>query len=304
MSRTPKDFWKKYHCEYTKPGTNKPCAADLKCENNMECDDFNVCTDNICSSGICSFPSVANSTACPSDNDYCTRDICMFGKCAHIPFAPCCGNGVKEMGEQCDDGNRKSKDGCDKDCRIEGCSISICNDANPCTIDSCLNNECAHTNITLPLNNDGCCPSGADANNDSDCAPICGNNIVEMGEQCEPPSAGNCSGTCQFIIPTDAGACCLPLGSVCTVLSEASCISQSGSFKGNSTICDGTDSDNDTIENICDNCPNTPNANQTDSNNNGIGDACDNGNVTICTLNSDCLAGQICDTISGLCVAS
>lgn len=35
---------------------------------------------------------------------------------------------------------------------------------------------------------DDCCPPTCNANNDSDCTPKCGNNIVEMGETCD----GNC----------------------------------------------------------------------------------------------------------------
>ena len=35
---------------------------------------------------------------------------------------------------------------------------------------------------------DDCCPVTCNANNDSDCTPKCGNNVVEMGETCD----GNC----------------------------------------------------------------------------------------------------------------
>jgi hypothetical protein len=33
---------------------------------------------------------------------------------------------------------------------------------------------------------DGCCPAGCNSNNDGDCAPKCGNGVVEKGETCEP----------------------------------------------------------------------------------------------------------------------
>src|SRR5262245_42443019 len=35
-----------------------------------------------------------------------------------------CGNGILEPGEQCDDGNTVSGDGCSGSCQIEGCSVS------------------------------------------------------------------------------------------------------------------------------------------------------------------------------------
>ncbi len=34
----------------------------------------------------------------------------------HTPITPCCGNGVKEGNEECDDGNEINGDGCDSDC--------------------------------------------------------------------------------------------------------------------------------------------------------------------------------------------
>jgi cysteine-rich repeat protein len=46
-------------------------------------------------------------------------------------YGPVCGNGVLEEGEQCDDGNNISGDGCDENCRLEtkkssgGCSVLL-----------------------------------------------------------------------------------------------------------------------------------------------------------------------------------
>jgi cysteine-rich repeat protein len=37
----------------------------------------------------------------------------------------------------------------------------------------------------MPKNGDGCCPAGANANNDNDCQPVCGNKVVEGTEQCD-----------------------------------------------------------------------------------------------------------------------
>ena len=42
--------------------------------------------------------------------------------------------------------------------------------------------------ITGCVSNDGCCPTGCNSINDNNCAPVCGNGVVESGELCD----GNC----------------------------------------------------------------------------------------------------------------
>src|SRR5206468_2803323 len=39
---------------------------------------------------------------------------------------------------------------------------------------------------------DGCCPSACNATSDNDCAPRCGNGVIEAGETCD----GNCPSAC------------------------------------------------------------------------------------------------------------
>src|SRR5262245_29349942 len=33
---------------------------------------------------------------------------------------------------------------------------------------------------------DDCCPTACSANNDDDCAPVCDNGVLEIGEYCDP----------------------------------------------------------------------------------------------------------------------
>lgn len=151
---------------------------------------------------------------------------------AKLPFftingggAPTCGNGDVDPGEECDDGNATSGDGCDGECRDET-PTPRCGDG---TVDA--GEECDDRNTT---NGDGCsstcreepppasCGDGVrdggeecdDGVHNSDTAPdacrtdcrtaSCGDGVVDGGERCDPPGP-SCSGTCQ-VVTVDAAA--------------------------------------------------------------------------------------------------
>jgi cysteine-rich repeat protein len=108
-------------------------------------------------------------------------------QCVPIPK---CGNGVVDPGEQCDDGNIVSGDGCSPTCTLEpanpkGCGNGVIDPGEQCD-DGAKNgtsgDNCAAT-CTL-LN-----PNGS----------VCGNGIKESGEQCDDGntvSGDGCSPTC------------------------------------------------------------------------------------------------------------
>ncbi len=97
---------------------------------------------------------------------------------------PRCGDGVVDGGEQCDDGNLASCDGCDEHCRIE---------AGPVCGDGIRERACGEQ-----------CDDGA-ANSDtapdacrSDCRlPRCGDGVVDGGEECDDGNQTSCDG-CSF----------------------------------------------------------------------------------------------------------
>jgi cysteine-rich repeat protein len=97
-----------------------------------------------------------------------------------------CGNGNIDPGEQCDDGNQVSGDGCSANCVIEYCGDGIVND---------VNEECDDGN---QVSGDGC---------SANCViEYCGDGIVnDVNEECEQDADCSPSEECQ--------SCeCIPIG--------------------------------------------------------------------------------------------
>lgn len=100
--------------------------------------------------------------------------------------------------KSCGDGNVDPPEVCEPTSTSHPCPTS-CDDGDPCTNDMLMGSAgqctatCVHSGKFASGNSrDSCCPKGSNALNDADCDPICGNNIVEPGEQCD----GDCPTSC------------------------------------------------------------------------------------------------------------
>jgi cysteine-rich repeat protein len=156
---------------------------------------------------------------CSWDNGVCKPSWTSTSSCG------VCGNGFREAGEECDDGNTASGDGCSSTCTFEPninnpcslgltlcsdgtCSLNcystdtgvaacnyngICDTGEGCSCSDC-NGEtdtCA-TDLTCSILDTGCCSSTSDgicnpycSSVDPDCAGTCGNGIKDLGEECD-----------------------------------------------------------------------------------------------------------------------
>jgi len=116
---------------------------------------------------------------CSQDADCASGEICCSGQC----IAPVC-----SVNNDCNDGN--------------ACTIDACNNPDTCSA------ECSFTEITECMDNDGCCPSGCDSNNDNDCSAqeSCGDKYCagwSSGEDCF-----TCPEDCRCVGPDCSKGCC------------------------------------------------------------------------------------------------
>jgi hypothetical protein len=178
---------------------NAAVEAGESCDPNSEggcpesCDDASPCTIDALEgvadqcSATCSYTGVtavmAGDSCCPPDANNTTDSDC----------SPLCGNGTIEAGETCD-----PPDTCP----------TACDDGDACTQDLAsgapqnCDAACGLLPVEAPFNGDGCCPPGANSTNDSDCPPVCGNAVIEAGEECD--SGAQCMANCTF---TPQGRC-------------------------------------------------------------------------------------------------
>ena len=234
------------------------------------CDDGMACTSDQLMGTACEAQCLNAPITAPVDGDGCcpaganslTDDDC----------DPACGNGVVEAGEVCDTGITAGAGACP----------TTCDDSQSCTTDTLsmggtCQATCTNTPITAPANNDGCCPAGANSGNDNDCAPGCGNGVVDSGETCDTgittgpgscpttcndnmactnnvlANAGTCTAACTFppITTCTNGDGCCPTG--CNANNDDTCqpVCGNGVVEGTEQCDDGNTNNNDQCTNAC-----------------------------------------------------
>ena len=95
-------------CKFSCMSTD--AARDCSGGTAEECKLASTCND---STHTCGAGPVVDGTACNS-----ATMTCVAGACTG-PAPKTCGNGIRETGEQCDDGNTANLDGCDSACKFE-----------------------------------------------------------------------------------------------------------------------------------------------------------------------------------------
>ncbi len=162
------------------------CPAPAACLRYTISGDAQSCTSKCTAEPI--KVCAAGDGCCP---DGCNRNL--DEDCAAV-----CGNGILEAGETCDRGITAGN---------KGSCVASCDDNNACTSDSTsgrvddCTRACSYSKVAECAGGDRCCPAGCTSRTDTDCAAVCGNGVVEMGETCDPPS------TCPTTCPDDGDRC-------------------------------------------------------------------------------------------------
>jgi len=168
-------------------------AGPGACPTALTCNDLMTCTtDTLTGAGTCAATCGHTNITTPMNGDLCcppgatpANDTdCVLG----------CGNGIVNPGETCDTGIAAGPGACPTTCSDGmACTRDVLTNAGTCTA------ACTFPAITTMTAGDGCCLPGGNNNTDSDCAPVCRNGVVEMGEQCDDGNSNNtdaCSNTC------------------------------------------------------------------------------------------------------------
>lgn len=202
------------------PGT---CA--FSCEGNDDCEDVFVCngTETCDTATHTCVPGTdaPEETACTLEDE--TVGGCRSGVCRPVG----CGNGLPDEGEECDDGNDVSNDGCEPDCTItcmvdadcEPFDVSVCDGVDTCdpATNICVPGETLDCEDGDPCTADSCDPVDGCINDprpfdmDADGHPVgeCGGDdcddadptVYEGAEELCDGKDNNCDGNTDEVAP-------------------------------------------------------------------------------------------------------
>ena len=185
-----------FSCKSSDPARN--CTPADVCMGQGTCDD----ATHVCAAGT----PLGDGMHCGTGNDYCKGGTCT---------TPNCGNSTVEPGEDCDDGglNGTKNDGCSGSCHFVCVNATTdCGTPPVCELFQCT---AAHVCQAVPdaTQNGNSCGSNLVCKDGACIAPtaVCGNGIVEPGEDCDfgaqnGPNTGCEKDICKFSC-ANAAAC-------------------------------------------------------------------------------------------------
>lgn len=187
-------------------------CEDTQCK--MACTQSRTCGDGIIQDRAGDFPmtqkldvggklEMCSDMLTPSGSG-CSFEECDSGmSCDENCFLLKCGNGLKQTGEQCDDGNLLPTDGCDANCKAE----FMCGDNK---VDSKFGEQCDPPNSGKLCTADELKATPTSCGCGDTCRyKGCGNSIVDQGEDCDPPNGTTCGKDCKRVGLSECISCLL-----------------------------------------------------------------------------------------------
>jgi len=181
-----------------------PCTATDSCiagfctgSGDLECDDLNTCTVDLCEPGAgCTY--LPGFGICDDGNPCTLGDACVGGVCEAAEF------------DDCDDGNICTTDSCDP---VSGCvnapNKQACNDGDACTIlDLCQGGSCNGTVDVVCMDLNPCTANLCDPNS--------GCQFPAVEGQCDDGNACTDGDLCQNLVCTSTSLTNCDDGDVCT----------------------------------------------------------------------------------------
>ena len=266
---------------YDAGGDGDGDGGQVECTADLECNDDDICTDDACVAGQCQ--NTNTSAACDDGRACSTNDHCQDGVCAG------------ETTMDCDDQNPCTTDTCDDN---QGCvhinNTAGCEDGDLCTeSDECVDGSCVPGTARDCSSYDDQCVTGVCDGNTGDCTtePKANGEACDDGQACSTNdhcSNGVCIGD-SLLDCDDANIC-----------TEDSCDDTLGCVHSyNQAPCDDTSActENDT----CDQGVCAGSQLDCDDNNTCTTDTCDTqtgcantNNTDPCEDGDDCTVGDTC----------
>jgi cysteine-rich repeat protein len=221
-----------------------------------------------------------------------TGKACVGGVCTD----KYCGNGMKEEGEECDDGNVFKGDGCEPNCKfscVANDSTRNCASSNACIASGACDAATHKCSPLLPKTAGTACETSKNCVQGNCIAPVCGDGIKGPGEACDDGNGSNTDSCTTQCLPVCKAAtdCTGKTAPPCRAIAcnnggcgtKADTAQNGMSCGSNGAICtDGACSSQMCGDHLLNDGEQCDDGNKTD------GDGCDSDCLYSCQADADC----------------